>query len=259
MAIVASTLVNTNTDLNILNGFDYIFVNARLAPVTITLPNITADGINLYIHRIDLNIQNPVTVVGTNGQLINGKTEFILLGRSKIKPVAIDGNWQVALDEISPIQSLGISLTSVLASEFQYKLNTSQYITDWSTVSDNNDNFSNGIYTAPVNGIYEINLNLHYEIHGCDPILLKDIGCAPRFEIIVDSTTLLVSGKLHASFTNTGLALNVSSNLNLYALTKLTTGQTLTLRYSHNGISEGNHLYLAGKGSTSTWSSRRVG
>lgn len=76
-------------------GFDTFLIDATNATgatgLVFTLPQIENDGENYWIKRIDNSI-NTVTVVGTNGQTIEGSSSITLNSGQRIIIVSTDDN-----------------------------------------------------------------------------------------------------------------------------------------------------------------------
>ena len=92
MASPHITTVNTNT--NIDDGYDTYIVDASAGNITLTLPNITADGYFFTIKRIDTNDSNTVTLVGTGGQEIDDLASILVTIGMNVTVNSINGEWR---------------------------------------------------------------------------------------------------------------------------------------------------------------------
>ena len=72
-----SNIAGISASTTISLGFDVYLVDATSGNITLTLPNISTNGINVNIRRTDLTA-NIVTITGTGGQLINGNSTLRL-------------------------------------------------------------------------------------------------------------------------------------------------------------------------------------
>lgn len=90
------TEITTSTTLDI--GFDVYIVDATSGNITVTLPSITADGLQYKIKRIDNN-SNRVTITGS--QTIDGLVSIQLFPQNSIEIHSIDTVWRT-IDNITP-------------------------------------------------------------------------------------------------------------------------------------------------------------
>lgn len=91
------TLITANTTLSTKN--DVYLVNASGGSITITLPNITCDGIQYKIKRTDSTSANTVTIQGNSGaQTIDGATSVSILPLTIYEVVSYSSLWYVISD-----------------------------------------------------------------------------------------------------------------------------------------------------------------
>ncbi len=93
------TSINANTSLSI--DYDTYIINIS-SNITVTLPNITCDGICINLKRVDVT-KSIVTVNCLGGQLINGSATTSMNYNGDILFVSLDNNWVTAntIDAIS--------------------------------------------------------------------------------------------------------------------------------------------------------------
>ena len=84
------TTITTNTTLDV--NYDTYKIDATSNNITITLPNITADGMTFFLRRIDIS-PNTLTIVTTGGQLINGVSSSALNSSSDVIINSLNGGW----------------------------------------------------------------------------------------------------------------------------------------------------------------------
>lgn len=100
-------LINTNTTLS--TEEDVCLIDSSSGSITITLPNITADGIRYKLIRIDSTTSNILTIQGFSAlQTINGNTSLSLGINTSIAVESYDDVWYLALNNVTigPSKSL---------------------------------------------------------------------------------------------------------------------------------------------------------
>ena len=90
-------LITTSTTLSTKD--DVYLVNATGGSITIILPNITCDGMQYKLKRIDVNTANTVTVQGFAGaQTIDGNTSIILIPFGICEVQSYSSVWYIVSD-----------------------------------------------------------------------------------------------------------------------------------------------------------------
>ena len=84
-------ITSTNATNNLTTGYDTYVVSIS-SDITLTLPNITCDGIVIHLRRIDFNL-NIATIQGTGGQLINGVASIPLYFNSDMTIHSLNSGW----------------------------------------------------------------------------------------------------------------------------------------------------------------------
>jgi len=87
-AYISTVTANTTLSAN----YDTYTVNATSGNITITLPNITADGLVFNLRRTDTS-SNTVTIQGTGGQLINGAATTTMNFKSDLTLHSLTSAW----------------------------------------------------------------------------------------------------------------------------------------------------------------------
>lgn len=87
-----SYITTITSDTTIGTGFDTFIVDASSNSITITLP-FTENSDLFYFKRIDNNSANTVTITGTSGQLIDGRTSQILPVNFNRTYSSVNSNW----------------------------------------------------------------------------------------------------------------------------------------------------------------------
>jgi hypothetical protein len=88
------TSITSNTTLSTLD--DVYLVNATSGPITITLPNITTDGMQYKLKRIDTVTSNIVTVQGfSGGQTLDGLTSVKLYTLTNFEVQSFNTVWYI--------------------------------------------------------------------------------------------------------------------------------------------------------------------
>jgi hypothetical protein len=87
------TLITTNTTLSTKD--DVYIVNASGGSLTITLPLITANGMQYKIKRSDTTPTSTVTIIGTSGQTIDGAVSILLATTTNIELQSLNSVWFV--------------------------------------------------------------------------------------------------------------------------------------------------------------------
>ena len=88
-------ITNINSTINLDDMYDEYIVNAS-GPITITLPNITVDGISLTFRRID-NSNYTVTLQGSSGQTIDGNSSVSLPPNGRYRITSLGNMWYLTL------------------------------------------------------------------------------------------------------------------------------------------------------------------
>lgn len=93
MSSLSFSTTQVNSDSLLDPGFNVYLVDASSNSITLTLPNIYADGITFTIKRIDYSTLNQVNLVTTNNQTIDTQTSLIIYKGVNITVQSFNGNW----------------------------------------------------------------------------------------------------------------------------------------------------------------------
>lgn len=92
MSLKSVKLVTTSQEAE--TEYDTFFISATGGSITLTLPEISNNGENFYIKRIDNSILNTVTVRGyDSSQTINGNISVLLLPSNSLTVIAYNNVW----------------------------------------------------------------------------------------------------------------------------------------------------------------------
>lgn len=89
--------INTTLDLNddSWDGFNFFVVDASGGSITITMENITVDGIYFYLQRVDAS-ENTVTLQPVGDQTLNGSSSYMLAIGTRVLCVSENSNYLIA-------------------------------------------------------------------------------------------------------------------------------------------------------------------
>jgi hypothetical protein len=153
MSIPTLSVTTTQT---LSTGFGLYLIDAAGGNLTLTLPNIIADGLNFSLRRLDSAVNaNTVTLQGFSGaQTIDGAASVLVLNEQATKVIAYNTKWYRSHSGIPTSEnyvsafdtsSQGVSV----ANTFQTVTFTDRSLNGWT--------YSSGSFTCPKTGLYSIN------------------------------------------------------------------------------------------------------
>jgi hypothetical protein len=167
--VYSSNIISITSSTTLSTAFDVYIVSASGGSITITLPTISADGMQYKIKRTDNTPANTVTIQGTGGQTIDGITTFSMDALTCCEIQALSSAWYVTSNS---------QLVPGLNTYYNAYRNTASAITITNTANGVNipfptlrvSNAESGSwttgaggtsFTVPVTGIYEIIHAIH--------------------------------------------------------------------------------------------------
>lgn len=102
--VLASNINLITTTTTLSPREDVYLINATAGSITLTLPNITCNGMHYLLKRTDLITTSVVTLQGTGGQLIDGLATASILPNSNFRVQSYGTAWYI-VDNNSSVRS----------------------------------------------------------------------------------------------------------------------------------------------------------
>lgn len=160
MVSIITSLITASSSLT--TDFDLYLFDASSNSITVTLPNIPADGMNFFFKRRDLVITNTVTIQGfNNSQTIDGNLSVNMVPTQGTRLISFGGVWYSASSAIQDINTSNYIDSYDTTTQVVSVANTYQPI----TFSNNNKingwshTVSTSSFTCNQTGTYVINYN----------------------------------------------------------------------------------------------------